>query len=524
LIYVTVENILFSSTWLTLTMFKLIFGRSCIIACVISIYAVFALPNIYLTGFNKAPETHYQYLTDGFLSGQLSLTLAPTTALLNLADAYDPTQNDKLRYQDASLYHGKYYLYFGPLPVLAFYLPFKLITDLYPPDALCILFFISIGFIANFLLLIQIRNRYFQNISELQLYFIGLLVGLANNAPTLLIEPRVYETAIASSYCAMSIAFIYLYKTLTEKPKAINVIIFSTCISLAVAGRAHFILVCLLLTPLLAFYFLKYAPKNQLKHLFLSLLAPTFCVGVALAAYNYLRFDSFMEFGRTYQLGMDNFMHFKMAAGDAYHRIPLQIYYYFIQPFFIQSPHAIPHWLLPFIRGTTYEFTVGIMTTTPLVILMFVMPVLYKMHMKNNHLAPKSLWWFLALATLTPVIVLLFLLLIAYTAQRYESDFLPYLMIAAVINLWLLQKYTIYPRLLTRVATVFFVLTGIISILIGVDAGMMAYGLPWSVVVFSRLTILQFALTPLVVLLTYIMMRSIAPRPYSPLTEELRCE
>jgi hypothetical protein len=152
------------------------------------------------------------------------------------------------------------------------------------------------------------------------------------------------------------------------------------------------------------------------------------------------------------------------------------------------------------------------------------MPVLYKMHMKNNHLAPKSLWWFLALATLTPVIVLLFLLLIAYTAQRYESDFLPYLMIAAVINLWLLQKYTIYPRLLTRVATVFFVLTGIISILIGVDAGMMAYGLPWSVVVFSRLTILQFALTPLVVLLTYIMMRSIAPRPYSPLTEELRCE
>src|SRR5207248_6297600 len=46
-------------------------------------------------------------------------------ALLALADPYDPAQNAPYRLHDASLYHGRYYLYFGPTPVALLYLPLR---------------------------------------------------------------------------------------------------------------------------------------------------------------------------------------------------------------------------------------------------------------------------------------------------------------------------------------------------------------------------------------------------------------
>src|SRR5262249_46036284 len=67
----------------------------------------------------------YPLLTDAFRAGQTSLRVQPPAALLALPDPFDPVANASLRLHDASLYHGKYYLYFGPTPALVLFLPYK---------------------------------------------------------------------------------------------------------------------------------------------------------------------------------------------------------------------------------------------------------------------------------------------------------------------------------------------------------------------------------------------------------------
>ena len=76
---------------------------------------------------------YYPLLTDAFLAGQTSLLVQPSAELLALPDPHDPVANARFRLHDASLYHGKYYLYFGPTPAIVLFLPYKVLTGSHLP-------------------------------------------------------------------------------------------------------------------------------------------------------------------------------------------------------------------------------------------------------------------------------------------------------------------------------------------------------------------------------------------------------
>ncbi len=484
-------------------------GRLLVIAVVILSYAIFALPSIAVNGFTKTPQAFYQSLTEGFLSGQLNMTIKPSAGLLKLTNPYDPAQNAHVpRSDDASFYHGKYYLYFGPLPVLTFFLPFKLLTGLYAPQSLAIVFFSSLAFIFNFLVLIKIRQKFFPTISELQLNFLGLLLGFANNLLYVFLRPNFYEIAIISAYCFMSMAVYFLYEVFSNDGKLRTVLAFAICLSLTVAGRPHFALAVLFLIPITAFFITKYAPKEKRSWLLFSLLMPVLLIGSTLALYNYLRFDSIFEFGRSYQLGIHDFRYDPIIRPNFYCTMVLQLYYYFIQPIFLYSLHPIPAVMWGLVQDTTYEDTIGIFTTTPIVFMVLLLPKLLLLNSKNNNYMPKQLLWFSTATTITALIVLFFLASLRSIAQRYEIDFLPYLIICAILNLWLLQQYTVYPRLLAKIAQAFLFATCVISILIGINFGMLAYRLSVNVILLSAMTNVLFLLIPGFLLLTYCMIRS----------------
>jgi hypothetical protein len=69
---------------------------------------------------------HYEYLAEGFLRGHTYLPVEPDPRLLQLSDPYDPVANRPYRLWDASLYHGRYYLYYGPAPAITLMLPWRL--------------------------------------------------------------------------------------------------------------------------------------------------------------------------------------------------------------------------------------------------------------------------------------------------------------------------------------------------------------------------------------------------------------
>lgn len=436
-------------------------------------YAAFLFPAFSLTYFSRTPVTHYQYLTEGFLSGHLSLSIAPSKELLNIPDPYDPHQNQDLRLHDASLYQGKYYLYFGALPVLTFFLPIKLLTGWYAPEPLGVLFFCVIGFLANFYLLISIKQKYFPAISQAQVLFAGLVLGFADNAPYLLSRPEFYEAAIASAFCSVSIALCFLFKLLHNHFKIRDAFLFSLFLSLAVAGRPHFALLCFFLIPAVGVYLIKHAPKQQLRNLLIAIILPAISIGLVLALYNYLRFHSFMEFGEHYQLaGTDVRQSGIFDTRHILNNLHYGLFYYFLQPYRFRAtfPYIYVHYM-HYIPSKQYFFdpVVGILATSPFVVFFLALPKLLLKAHKNTH-EQNALIWFMSFVFFVPVIMAAFLLSLAGAHQRYETDFTPYLILLSIISLWLLQEK--YPQLfLTKFAIPFFIVTGIASILIGMNLG-----------------------------------------------------
>jgi hypothetical protein len=68
--------------------------------------------------YSSASAPYSEWLADAFLAGQLHLLIKPKPELLALPDPYDQVQSAPYREPDASLFNGKYYLYFGPVPGL----------------------------------------------------------------------------------------------------------------------------------------------------------------------------------------------------------------------------------------------------------------------------------------------------------------------------------------------------------------------------------------------------------------------
>src|SRR3990172_6126385 len=66
-----------------------------------------------------ATSSYYALLATSFRQGELSLSLRPDPALLELANPYDPAARQGIKTPlDLSLYNGKFYLYWGPAPAL----------------------------------------------------------------------------------------------------------------------------------------------------------------------------------------------------------------------------------------------------------------------------------------------------------------------------------------------------------------------------------------------------------------------
>lgn len=459
-----------------------------LIITVILSYLFFTTPSTLApSAFNIGGQSYYALLSEGFLSGQLSLPILPSEHLLALPDPYDPIENYGLTLHDASLYHNKYYLYFGPLPALAFFIPFKLLTRYYPSEALSVVFFLSLGFIINFILLIQIKKRYFPELPEAQVLFAGLLLAYATTAPFLLTRGLFYELAIASAYCATSFALFFLYKAVTNNfSKVQDVVFFSLFLALSVSGRANFSLICIILIPAILIYMIKNAPPKKLRVLIVSILLPAIIIAIGLAIYNYLRFNSIFEFGEKYALSGVEVSKMPPMFDTNFAMIRHAIYYYFFQTFtfghgyrhFPNLPHIyIKPNLLPPQQPYYYEPVAGYFMLTPIAIFIFALPAMIKSYLKNGILKNNLLPIFLIFTSLVPTIIMLFYFLLGWSSnQRYEMDFSPYLTLLSIVSYWLLQKSELKHWVLNTSKIIFIILAAL-SILIGLDIGITGYGI-----------------------------------------------
>ncbi len=172
------------------------------------------------------PPEPYSLLADGFLHGRLSLDVEPDARLLALRDPFDPVERGKIPHRpgdpylhDTVLHQGRHYMMHGPLPVLAFYLPYRALVGRYPSPNLAVLVFSLLAYAATFALMARVKDRYFAGAPEAWLLGAGLAMAMGQPGLYLLTRPWFYESCIASAGAFFALALL-AYVWALEKPRS----------------------------------------------------------------------------------------------------------------------------------------------------------------------------------------------------------------------------------------------------------------------------------------------------------------
>lgn len=283
------------------------------IMCVLTILAL-TLPmglSIYNNGTYPyySIRDQYEVMADSIIDGHLYMDYEVDEKLLEMDNPYDFEARQQLGVEaqwDHAFYNGRYYMYFGVVPVFLLFVPYKLIfgTTLLAYHASQL--FSGLSVIAFYALFLLISKRYFPKIAVGTYILIASAVsfislGFCTQAPAL------YCTAIISAICMMlwSILF-YVWGVLFVK-KAWAQVLFATlgAISgaLAFGCRPPVAMANLLAIPLAYVYVKNYKGKKLgLIRNFCIILLPYLVIGVLLAYYNYARYGNPLEFGQAYQI------------------------------------------------------------------------------------------------------------------------------------------------------------------------------------------------------------------------------
>ena len=302
--------------------------------------------------FGQRQTDYYNLLVDGFLDGHLSLKQEVPAALLQCADPYDPAQRPPgVALHDASLYQGKYYIYYGVVPTALLMLPFRLLTGIGLPVAAAVLLLVGLAYGTSLWLLAEWRRRFFPGCSPGMQFLLGLAMGMAACFPLLLRRHSMYELPIASgAFCNMA-ALLFLTRALSESRRRVaNLAACSLAWGLAIGSRPTYILAPLGLLVTAAVLAREEragsgAQRRRTGQIMLAAVLPLAAVGCLLALYNYLRFGDPTEFGVRYILSgvhETQIEHFRLRY------VPINIWGYFLSagtwsryfPFF--TPAALP--------------------------------------------------------------------------------------------------------------------------------------------------------------------------------------
>ncbi len=445
--------------------------------------------------------SYYALLTDAFLAGKPHLLIEPSPQLLALSDPYDPNQNGPYRLHDASLYKGKYYLYFGITPVLTLLLPYKLITGNNMPDGFAIFFFSFGGFLWSVAFLLFLQRKYFQEVKEWKILLSIVVLGFANVAPFLLRFIAVYDVAISCGLFFLTGALYLFSRAFSNSNLSISLIILgSLFLGLASGARPHFIVVGAIVvgTIVLLVYLKSIQQKAGLKARIktcLALLTPFALCLVLIVAYNYSRFDNPFEFGSSYQLAAEDYRHAKKLD---FRRIGPGLYFYLMQkptinihfPYFHLFPSSVylfhsnpslptpPEFPIPVPAPYRLEKVVGVFTGIPFTLLIIIGALFYfkriSLGSKNLHKIIFPIYEF-SILMLTAVSSIIIVSLLFGATMRYVADFATLLILGSCI-IWfyfdsvldLNSKYRMFLKY-------FSIVTAICSILFGISFSITGY-------------------------------------------------
>ena len=247
--------------------------------------------------FKGRSNDYYALLAHGLEHGHLYLDTPVDPRLLSS----DPEVHSKASWLlDVSLYHGRYYLYFGVVPAALLFLPYHLLTGSDVSGNAVTLVLVALGFLVYLRIFSEAKKRYFPSLGAAQELASVILLGLAAGTPVLVVAGGVYETAIAAGYFCHALTWLGLFQAWHHREKSGRwICLASVATGLAVGCRPHYVFALPAVAIAAAFLVRR---GGNLRILSLAAVLPAGAIGLCLAAYNYLRFGSPFEFGIHYCL------------------------------------------------------------------------------------------------------------------------------------------------------------------------------------------------------------------------------
>lgn len=311
---------------------------------------------------NIAPhQEQYNDLADAFLHGKLYLYRSEVPDwLIAMDNPYDTVARDRLSeengtgyYWDAAYYNGRYYVYFGVLPVLLLYLPFRALTGMALPNAVAILMFGLLYLAALFYLLYALLCRYGrpERTPFLLYLLLGALVATASGVFSLFAYPDLYSVPILAGLFTMCAGLGLWLRAKRQDGTYSGIRLFfgSLFVALTAACRPQLLLLAFFALPLFgsAVFRERTLFSQKTWRATLALCLPFLLVALPLCFYNAARFASPFDFGANYNLTTNDMT----VRGYRVGRLGLAAFTYLFQP---PSLTAAFPFLSPAVLSSTY--------------------------------------------------------------------------------------------------------------------------------------------------------------------------
>ncbi len=415
--------------------------------------AAFALWYSSAGSFREFPYTPNEYIALGtaFLRGQLSLLEQPPPQLAALPDPYDFQQRLNIIYHwDASYYQGKYYLYWGPAPALAFAAVHALTRQ--PPPAALMATAAYSALVVVFLALLLQLSRLFPHAYGRLPSVLFLLIGFLGLPMLFLLgRPRIYETSILYGQLFLLAGLMgWLAYTNTRRP---GWLLFSgTSWGLAVASRYNLVISVSICAAFALFWIGREKGWNRSLQTAGFLLVPLLFCLAGLGFYNYVRFGNPLETGMAYQLTIP-----MPDPSYSLSYFPSNLYIYLFYPLstvpkfpFVTSalfdPALLPPWASLVAQQASDHVIFGALPSSPgLWALAFAIPLCALALSRKGRERLSSPFnsqraFMLAMIASVAAGQFLFLTVFFYGAERYVADFYLSLLLCIAMLIWWLDE------------------------------------------------------------------------------------
>ena len=449
--------------------------------------------------------THYfDQQADAFLAGQLALLEQPSTGLLEMDNPYDwqaRIDQQISHLWDVSLYEGRYYLYWGPVPALLAAVLKSVISTPIDDSVLVFLLYCGVVLFLTLLLLLIVRRRIYPRLPAWLLLPMVMFGGLSAPMLWLINRPSVYEVAIAGGQFFLVIGlFASLWAVFMKKSAGLGLMIAGFAWGAAIGCRLNLAPAVGFFVLALGVYWLKTRPIKHSLVIFGMLITPLLLWAFGLGWYNFARFGSIMETGHRYQLtGPALPVQYNNVASIRY--VLPSLYSYLIRtPLFL--PGEFPFFYVKYVKETMWPFFIhlpehyyysepvaGLLTVTPVTWLL-ALPAMGSIgkfwHWLNMETSQKidpasevSLTWIMLAGG--SVFLFAFLLVFISTSLRYLADVIPILtLLTALCVGWGLAFLEKWPVVRLGLFVLVFLLLAI-SVLIGLLSSFTAGDVPFAI-------------------------------------------